>query len=252
MFVEGDGYATNPSVLTPINWDKKNHLCLAFHSYPPTSNLGNNGTMRTTYNIALWEGETGEQGPPYSTNISVTTSLNRANTGWCWWNFKKFNSENQPWNCSKTAGFQKVIDYWNSGQNKPIVDSAKKWLFDQAKRTNSTYCTFLPNMVSSLVPFNPNAVCVSEVQQPLERAPVSAAQPMPFVVQCRGGMLTVTMPSSRSYRCAVATIDGKVVSAASFSGLSHSLSMTKVGTGLFVVTVSGGSGRFERKIFVAR
>jgi hypothetical protein len=249
MFVEGDGYATNPSVLTPINWDKKNHLCLAFHSYPPTSNLGNNGTMRTTYNIPLWEGETGEQGPPYSTNISVTTSLNRANTGWSWWNFKKFNSENQPWNCQKTAGFQKVIDYWNSGQNKPIADSARKWLFDQAQRTNSSYCTFLPNMVSSLVPFNPNAVCATAT---IPRPARSEIRPVPFSVRRNGVFFTVTMPFGQTYRVAVVGTNGRICLSQSVSGNSWTLDSRSIPSGVYSIVAKNGSWEAERRIIVSR
>jgi hypothetical protein len=251
MFVEGDGYATNPSVLTPINWDRKNHLCLAFHSYPPTLNLGNNANMRTTYNIPLWEGETGEQGPPYSTNISVTTSLNRANTGWSWWNFKKFNSQNQPWNCPKTAGFQTIINYWNNGSTgtKPNADSAKKWLFDQAKRMNSTYCTFLPNMVSSLVPFNPNAVCVTAVQPHQSQSQLQTGS---FIVRQNGTFFTIEMPLCGHNHVSVIGTNGRVYMSQSVNGSSWYLDSRSVPFGVYSIRVQNGAREFKRRILVSR
>jgi hypothetical protein len=251
MFVEGDGYATNPGVLTPINWDRKNHLCLAFHSYPPTLNLGNNATMRTTYNIPLWEGETGEQGPPYSTNISVTTSLNRANTGWSWWNFKKFNSQNQPWNCPKTAGFQTILNYWNNGGTKPNADSARKWFFDQAKRMNSTYCTFLPNMVSSLVPFNPNAVCATSVLSNPSQSPLQMRS-FPFTVHRKGGFLYVEMPMTGHNRVSVIGANGRIFMSQMINGKSWSLDSRSVPCGVYSIKVQNGSWAFERRILVSR
>jgi hypothetical protein len=251
IIVEGDGYATNPSVLTPINWDRKNHLCLEFHSYPPTSNLGNNGTMRTTYNIPLWEGETGEQGPPYTTNTNVTTSLNRANVGWNWWTHKKFNNSSMPWNCPKTAGFQTILNYWNNGGTKPNADSARKWLFDQATRTNSSYCTFLPNMVSSLVPFNPNAVCAtSALPHPSQSQPQT--QNVPFIVQQKGGIFFIEMPASGHNHVRVIGTNGRIYMSQSVNGSSMHLDSRSVPFGVYSIQVQNGPRDFERRIVVSR
>jgi hypothetical protein len=250
IIAEGDGYATNPGVLTPINWDKKNHLCLEFHSYPPTSNLGNNGTMRTTYNIPLWEGETGEQSPA---NSSVFAALNKANVGWNWWTHKKFNGGTEPWSCPKTNGFQTILNYWNNGGTKPNADSAKKWLFDQAARTNSSYCTFLPNMVSSLVPFNPNAVCVTSVeQQPAAQSPVQQLQSFPFSVLLKGGFLNVIVPQNRNYRVTLIGTNGRVYRSQTASGNSCNLNCSSLPYGVYAIKVQSGSWVAERRILVSR
>lgn len=80
IFIEGDDWAQNFSMLEPIDWDK--HLVIAFHSYPPTSsqdNLKKWDNLRKKYNIPLWHGETGEQGPPFIVNTVSTEFLNKAN-----------------------------------------------------------------------------------------------------------------------------------------------------------------------------
>lgn len=158
IFIEGDDWAQEFGMLEPLDWDK--HLVIAFHSYPPTSNqegLDRWDSLRKKYNIPLWHGETGEQKPPYALNKTATEFLGSVNVGWSWWTHKKFDRASQPWNCPRTEGFQKILDYWKEGGEKPSQEQAKEWLFEQAKRTHSQYCEFLPQMVRSLVPLNPDA-----------------------------------------------------------------------------------------------
>jgi hypothetical protein len=247
IFAEGDNYATNFSPLTPMNWDK--HLCIAFHSYPPTGGAGNYGSLRTTYNIPLWEGETGEQGPPYSANSSASATCDKDNVGWSWWTHKKFNSQNQPWNCPKTNGFQTILNYWNNGGTKPNADSAKEWLFDQAQRTNSSYCTFLPNMVSSLVPFNPNAVCASAV---MPRPAKTVQQSFPVILRQKGALFTIVMPMSDRYRVAIIGMDGRVHISQSVNGSTLCLDCRSLPFGVYLIRVQNRPHELERRIFVSR
>ena len=156
IFVEGDDWAQNFSMLEPLDWDP--HLVIAFHSYPPTSTaegLKRWDDLRKKYNIPLWHGETGEQRPPYEVNKAATEFLNSVNVGWSWWTHKKFNRSTQPWSCPRTQGFQKIIDYWKGSGPKPFKEEAREWLFDQARKTRSDQCQFIPEMVRSLVPLNP-------------------------------------------------------------------------------------------------
>jgi endoglucanase len=163
IFIEGDDWAQNFSMLEPLDWDK--HLAIAFHSYPPTSSLS--GLMqwdhlRKKYNIPLWHGETGEQGPPFIVNRVSTEFLNSANVGWSWWTHKKLDRLSQPWSCPKTEGFQKIIDYWKGTGPKPSAEQAKEWLFEQAKKTRSDQCKFVPEMVRSLASLNPDSYLLSQ------------------------------------------------------------------------------------------
>ena len=250
IFAEGDNYATNFSQVTPMNWDKKNHLCVAFHSYPPTGGSGNYGSLRTTYNIPLWQGETGEQSPA---NSNAIAACNQANVGWSWWTHKKFNYSTQPWNCPKTNGFQTILNYWNNGGNKPNADSAKKWLFDQAQRTNSSYCTVLQNMVSSLVPFNPNAVCVTSMEkQPEAPLPVQQAQNFPFTIQRKGAFFTIAMPQIGNNRVSIIGTNGRVYMSQTVRGDFVYLDSRTVPLGIYAIRIQNGMRDFERRILVTR
>ncbi len=157
IFIEGDDWAQTFNILEPMNWDP--HLAMAFHSYPPTSDaegLVRWDTLRKKYNIPLWHGETGEQGPSYTINKKATKFLEGANVSWSWWTHKKFDLETQPWCIIRTPGFLKILSYWIGDGAKPSKEQARKWLFEQARLTNSKYCHFYPDMVRSLIPLNPD------------------------------------------------------------------------------------------------
>lgn len=156
IFIEGDDWAQNFSILEPLDWDP--HLVIAFHSYPPTASdrAAQRWTaLREKYDIPLWHGETGEQGPPYERNKQATTFCVNNNISWSWWTHKKFERETQPWVIHRTEGFNKILDYWKGNGEKPSPEEAKAWLFEQALMTNSKYCSFSPEMVRSLVPLHP-------------------------------------------------------------------------------------------------
>lgn len=156
IFIEGDDWAQEYSMLEPLDWD--DHLVVAFHSYPPTSDavgLERWDALRRKYGVPLWHGETGEQGPPYDLNRGTTEFLNGAGVGWSWWTHKKLERRTQPWVCPRTDGFRRILDYWKGEDERPSREQAREWLFEQARRTRTDSCDFDPEMVRSLVPFDP-------------------------------------------------------------------------------------------------
>ena len=156
IFIEGDDWAQDFQSLEPLDWDP--HLAIAFHSYPPTSTVGGLArwdTLRQKYNIPLWHGETGEQGPPYLHNAKSTQMLAENNVGWSWWTHKKMDRQTQPWRCKRTPGFLSILDYWKGLAPKPSREVARGWLFEQAVQTHTTACEFLPDMVQSLSGLDP-------------------------------------------------------------------------------------------------
>ena len=160
IFIEGDDWAQTFSILEPMDWDP--HLAMAFHSYPPTANqqgLQRWDDLRVKYNIPLWHGETGEQGPPYSRNRQATTFLESVNVSWNWWTHKKFDRFTQPYSIPRNRGFMRILDYWNGNAEKPDPEKATEWLMDLARDTHSDSCAFLPDMIKSLAPLDPYNGC---------------------------------------------------------------------------------------------
>lgn len=196
IFIEGDDWAQNFEILEPIDWDPQ--LVLAFHSYPPTSSqsgLRRWDKLRDKYNVPLWHGETGEQRPPYRINRKSTEFLEQSDVGWSWWTHKKFDNTTQPWNCFKTPGFQRIIDYWRGEGEKPSAVDAKEWLFEQAVKTHTDYCEFLPDMVESLYPLNAGTylqdvkvVPPEIIRQPLDEE-IEFGSPAKFDVRAKGNHL---------------------------------------------------------------
>lgn len=157
IFIEGDDWAQNYEWIEPLDWD--DHLVVAFHTYPPTNTvegLGRWNMLREKYNVPLWHGETGEQHPPYEINFQATTMCGLQNVGWSWWTHKKFEKRSQPWVINRTEGFQAILDFWKGEGERPSGEQARKWLFEQARLTNTRFCMFLPDMVRSLVPLDPD------------------------------------------------------------------------------------------------
>jgi hypothetical protein len=238
MFLEGQWWARDFSILEPLTWDP--HLCIAYHEYNPM--IVNCGNMvgsawdacaaRTKYNIPLWLGETGEQGPPYTINAQSTDFLNSNNIGWSWWNEKKFNSQNSPWNCPKTSGFNTIINYWNNGGTKPNADSAKKWLFDQARRTTDSYCTFDTAMVRSLHPLNPNGV-VSVQALSVQRRAVQG-----FCVN-KAGSHAIELPFEQRFVVQLLDLRGRNVFMTKASGKKIDVPGRLLPAGVYVLRVVG-------------
>ena len=168
IFIEGDDWAQDFSVLEPMDWDP--HLVMAFHSYPPTNTqrgLQRWDDLRKKYDMPLWHGETGEQDPPWELYRRSTQFLAEANVGWNWWTHKKFELNRQPWSIGKTPGFEKILAYWNGAGPRPGKWQAKRWLFKQALLTNSINCDFFPGMVESLHPLDPTAYTrTMEIKKP--------------------------------------------------------------------------------------
>ena len=193
IFIEGDDWAQNFDMLEPLDWDP--HLVIAFHSYPPTANsrgLERWDRLRKKYNIPLWHGETGEQGPPYHYNSRATAFLESQNVGWSWWTHKKFESQTQPWNVPGTEGFNQILQYWNGRADRPPMQQASRWLLDQAKKTNTKTCEFLPDMVRSLNGLDPEGHMAARdtvppgiIRQPADAA-VQAGDPAFFYVRAKG------------------------------------------------------------------
>lgn len=180
IFIEGDDWAQDFVPLEPMDWDP--HLVLAFHSYPPTHTqrgLQRWDDFRNAYDLPLWHGETGEQNPPWELYHRSTEFMATTNVSWNWWTHKKFELSRQPWRIPRTEGFEKILAYWRGEAKRPSRRKAKKWLFEQARKTNSNHCEFLPGMVASLHPLDPD----EHVRSLGERPPQIIGEPEDVVIR---------------------------------------------------------------------
>jgi len=109
IFIEGNSYANDFSGLTPP-WD--NNLVYSFHKY--WSGTGANDldwilSLRDTYNVPLWLGESGENSNTWYTDLISLCENN--NIGWSWWPVKK-NGLNNVLSVKLNKEYEDLVKYW--------------------------------------------------------------------------------------------------------------------------------------------
>lgn len=126
IIIEGNGWGNNYNGLTPL-WD--NNLVFSFHKY---WNYNNDETLkfalnlREKYNIPIWLGETGENSNVWFTEL--ISLLDKHNIGYAFWPMKKIDNIAGITNVKITPEYQKLLNYWKNGGEKPSRDFAYKTL----------------------------------------------------------------------------------------------------------------------------
>ena len=131
IFIEGNAWGNNYNGLIPI-WD--NNLAFSFHKY---WNNNNDETLkfaldlRDKHNIPIWLGETGENSNVWFTELIQL--LDKHNIGYAFWPMKKIDNIAGITNVKITPEYQKLLDYWKNGGEKPSKEFAKKALMQIAE-----------------------------------------------------------------------------------------------------------------------
>ena len=149
LFIEGNQYATDFSGLTPP-WDKK--MAYSFHKYWNANNAGaiqGYLNLRSTYNVPLWLGETGENSNTWYTEC--VTLMKQYDISWSWWTLKKFNTINAPLNVPYTGDYQQLLNYWQGSGAKPSVTSATNTLLRMADNLKFESCIFQKDVIDAMM-----------------------------------------------------------------------------------------------------
>lgn len=131
IFWEGNGWGNNYNGLTEI---KDNNIVLSFHKYWNDNNQGAlQGiiNLREKFNVPIWLGETGENSNVWFTQL--IRLLDQNNIGWAFWPMKKIDNIAGINNVKITPEYQKLLDYWNHGGEKPSKEFATKALMKIAE-----------------------------------------------------------------------------------------------------------------------
>ena len=149
IFIEGNWYATDFSLLTPP-FDSK--LVYSFHKYwnqTGISTIQSYLSIRQTHNVPLWLGEFGENSNPWGHEVIRLMEDN--GIGWCWWTHKKLDTITSPLSASISPAYQAVLDYWNGQGGRPSADAARSALFGMAEDLAIDKCTRLPDVIRTLL-----------------------------------------------------------------------------------------------------
>ncbi|WP_428069244.1 cellulase family glycosylhydrolase [Chryseobacterium gambrini] len=131
IIIEGNGWGNNYSGLTPL-WD--NNMVFSFHKY---WNNNDDATLKFALNlrekhkIPIWLGETGENSNVWFTELIQL--LDKHNIGYAFWPMKKIDNIAGITNVKITPEYQKLLDYWKNGSEKPSKEFAKKALMQIAE-----------------------------------------------------------------------------------------------------------------------
>ncbi|WP_336719048.1 cellulase family glycosylhydrolase [Chryseobacterium mucoviscidosis] len=130
IIIEGNGWGNNYNGLTPL-WD--DNIVFSFHKY---WNNNDDATLkfaldlREKHKIPIWLGETGENSNVWFTELIQL--LDKHNIGYAFWPMKKIDNIAGITNVKITPEYQKLLDYWKNGGEKPSKEFAKKALIQIA------------------------------------------------------------------------------------------------------------------------
>jgi len=126
IILEGNGWGNNYNGLIPL-WD--NNLVLSFHKYWTTNTqeaVKSIVDLRQKLNVPVWLGETGENSNVWFTELNQLLLKN--NIGYAYWPMKKIDNIAGVTNVKITSDYQKLLDYWKNGGQKPTKEFALKTL----------------------------------------------------------------------------------------------------------------------------
>ncbi len=166
VFAEGNWYATDFSNLTPA-WDA--NMAWSFHKYwndngDPSSIIGYMN-LRTTTNVPLWMGESGENSNQWFAD--AIRMFEGRDIGWSWWTLKKTETISAPFSAKRGLNYSVLLNYWNSGGATPSAQFAQAALDSEAALLDIARCTYHPDFVDALMrlpsttarkPFAANAI----------------------------------------------------------------------------------------------
>ena len=124
VFIEGNWYGTDFSGLTPP-WD--DNMSYSFHKYwgeTDISTIQSYLTMRNTYDIPLWMGESGENSNSWYYEALVKL-LEENNIGWNFWCHKKADKITSPYSAIISPEYNSLLNYFEGTTFPPNPEEAE-------------------------------------------------------------------------------------------------------------------------------
>ena len=148
IFIEGNCWANNFKGIWPP-WDDK--LVLSFHKYwshNSQESIQEFIDLAEKYGLPLYLGESGE-----NSNVWFTEAIRlfqQHNISWAWWPMKKIASITNPCSITLNDGYQNILDYWETGRNKPSQMDALNSIMQLAENAKIENCTIRYDLIDAL------------------------------------------------------------------------------------------------------
>lgn len=148
IIVEGNWFA-NDYTGVPLPWD--NNLVFSFHKYWTTntpSSLDWAISLRNTYNVPIWLGESGENSNTWFRNLIALCEANHI--GWSWWPVKK-PRVNNPLRVEVNEDYNNLIDYWRGNAPAPTVEEAFQAVIQFAENHRIENCICQKDVIDAMI-----------------------------------------------------------------------------------------------------
>ena len=151
IFIEGNCWGNNHAGLSSLKTYDDN-LALSFHKYwnsNTASTISGLLGLRTSMNMPLWCGESGENSNHWYTEAISMFEAN--NIGWAWWTWKKMGSISGSNSIKTTAEYDALVKYWGGSGTKPTVEAAKATLMKMADNMKLANCDQNANVMDAML-----------------------------------------------------------------------------------------------------
>ncbi len=156
IFLGGAQWDSNFKVFGPP-FDKK--LVYTFHKYwtePTREVIQDYIDFSKKYNVPIWLGESGETSNEWIN--SFRTMLEENNIGWCFWPYKKLDSERGVVSINKPDNFDIIIDFANDEnydyssirENRPDFENVRSALKQYLENCKFKNCTVNEDYIKAL------------------------------------------------------------------------------------------------------
>ena len=149
VFIEGNWYGTDFSGLTPP-WDE--NMSYSFHKYwgeTDISTIQSYLTMRNTYDIPLWMGESGENSNSWYYEALVKL-LEENNIGWNFWCHKKVDKITSPYSANVSSEYNSLLNYIEGGSFPPSAEEAEYALSTLTENLKIENCHVNEGVIASI------------------------------------------------------------------------------------------------------
>lgn len=148
VIIEGNCWGNNYNGIFPL-WDK--NMALSFHkywNYNDQASIQDIVNLREEHNVPIWMGEGGENSNVwFKESISL---LEKNNIGWAFWPMKKVENIAGVTSVTMNSEYQKLLEYWKNGGEKPTPAFAKKALMQLAENYKIANVTVKPDVIDAM------------------------------------------------------------------------------------------------------
>lgn len=148
VIIEGNCWGNNYNGIFPL-WDK--NMALSFHkywNYNDQASIQDIVNLREEHNVPIWMGEGGENSNVwFKESISL---LEKNNIGWAFWPMKKVENIAGVTSVTMNSEYQKLLEYWKNGGEKPTPAFVKKALMQLAHNYKIENVTVKPDVIDAM------------------------------------------------------------------------------------------------------